>query len=77
MCVEGCGRLTVHDSLLEVAWFCMCKLGGSLAGKMNVVGWLVQVRVRWETEGFVLKLSGACHQHALHQVDTYVCLRMT
>jgi hypothetical protein len=30
--VEGCGRLSVHDGLLEVAWFCVCKLGGSLAG---------------------------------------------
>jgi hypothetical protein len=34
--------------------------------------WLVKVRVRWETEGFVWKLSDSCHQHALHQVDTYV-----
>jgi hypothetical protein len=30
--VEGCGRLGVHDGLLDVAWFCVCKLGGSLAG---------------------------------------------
>jgi hypothetical protein len=42
----------VHDGLLDVAWFCVRKLGGSLAG-MNV-GWVVvKVRVRWETEGFV------------------------
>jgi hypothetical protein len=31
--VEGCGRLSVHDGLLEdVAWFYVYKLGGSLAG---------------------------------------------
>jgi hypothetical protein len=47
--VEGCGRLivhdgyfegrgilNVHDGLLDFAWFCVCKLGGSLAGKMNI-----------------------------------------
>ncbi len=32
MDVEGCGRLSVHDGLLDVAWFCVCKLVGSLAG---------------------------------------------
>jgi hypothetical protein len=26
--------------------------------------WLVKVRVRWKTEGFVWKLSDSCHQHA-------------
>ena len=30
--LEGCGRLSVHDGLLDVAMFCVCKLGGSLAG---------------------------------------------
>ncbi len=37
MDVEGCGRLrlSVHDGLLDVAWFCVCKLVGSLGG-MNV-----------------------------------------
>ncbi len=34
-----------------------CKLGGGQ----------VQVRVRWEAEGFVWKLFDSCHQHALHQ----------
>ncbi len=29
---EGCGGLSVHDDLLDVAWFSVCKLGGSLAG---------------------------------------------
>jgi hypothetical protein len=29
-------RLRVHDCLLDVAWFCMRKLMGSLAGEMNV-----------------------------------------
>jgi hypothetical protein len=33
--VEGCGRLSVYDGLLEVAWFCVCKLVGSLAGEMK------------------------------------------
>ncbi len=32
MDVERCGRLSVHDGLLDVAWFCVCKLVGSLAG---------------------------------------------
>ena len=36
MNVEGCGRLSVYDGLLDVAWCCVCKLGGSLAGEMNV-----------------------------------------
>ncbi len=36
MGVEGCGRLSVHDDLLKVAWFCVCKLGGSFAGEMKV-----------------------------------------
>ncbi len=43
MDVEGCGRVHVHDGLLEVAWcFCVCKLGGSLAGdecKLGGGGW--------------------------------------
>ena len=38
--VEGCGRWSLHDGLLDVAWFCVCKLGGSLVGGMNV-GWVV------------------------------------
>ena len=29
-------RLGVHDGSLDVAWFCVCKLGGSLAGEANV-----------------------------------------
>ncbi len=40
MYVEGCERWSVHDGLLDVAWFCVCKLGGSLVGRMNV-GWVV------------------------------------
>ncbi len=36
MHVEGCGRFGVHDVFLDVALFCVCKLGGSLAGEMNV-----------------------------------------
>ncbi len=38
MDVEGCGRLSVHDGLLDVAWFCLCKLGGSLAGEECKLG---------------------------------------
>jgi hypothetical protein len=35
--VEGGGRLSVHEGLLDIAWcFGVCKLGGSLAGEMNV-----------------------------------------
>jgi hypothetical protein len=40
--VEGCGRLRIHDGLLDVAWFWMCKLDGSLAGdkcKLGDGGW--------------------------------------
>jgi hypothetical protein len=32
---------------------------------------LVQVGVRWETDGFVWKLSDSCRQNALYQVDTW------
>jgi hypothetical protein len=28
--------MSVHDGLFDVAWFCVCKLGGSSAGEMNV-----------------------------------------
>ncbi len=73
MNVEECGILSVHDGLLDVAWFCVFKLGGSLAGvNISFVGWLVKVRVRWETDGFVWKLSDSCQQHTLRQFDTYV-----
>jgi hypothetical protein len=34
--VKGCERFNVRDGLLDVAWFCACKLGGSLAGEMKV-----------------------------------------
>jgi hypothetical protein len=39
MYVEGCRRLSVHDGLSNITWFCVCKLGDSLAG-MNV-SWVV------------------------------------
>ena len=42
MDVEGWRRLSAHDSLSDVAWFCVCKLGGSLAGGMNV-SWVLMV----------------------------------
>jgi hypothetical protein len=39
--VEGCGRSRVHDGLLDVAWFCVYKLGDSLTGDESklVCGW--------------------------------------
>ncbi len=42
MRVEGGGRLSVHDGLLDVAWFCCVQLVGSLAGEMNV-SWMTVV----------------------------------
>ena len=42
MYVEGCGRLSVHDGLLDVAMFCVYKLGGSLAGD-EYISWVVVV----------------------------------
>jgi hypothetical protein len=53
--------------------FCWTLRGFVCASR--VVRWRgkwVQVRVRWETEGLVWKLSDSCHQHAWHQVDTCV-----
>ena len=44
---------------IDVAWFCVC---ASWAVQWR--WWLVKVRVRWETEGFVWKVSDSCHQHA-------------
>ncbi len=41
MDVEKCRRLSVHDGLLEVAWFCVCPLGrwrGVNVSWMVVVG---------------------------------------
>ncbi len=60
MGVDECGRLSVHDGLLDVAWFCVCKLGCSLAGS------------ECKLSGGLWKLSDSCQRHALHQVDTYV-----
>jgi len=42
---------------LDVAWFCMCKLGGSLAGEMNV-SWVVVVRCKCECVGRPKGLCG-------------------
>jgi hypothetical protein len=56
--VEGCGRLIVHDGLLDVAWVCVCKLGGSLVGgecKLGGGGWC---KCECECVG---KLSDSCH----------------
>ena len=57
--VEGCGRWSVHDVLLNVAWFCVCKLSGSLAGEMNV-SWVVVVRCKCECVGRQKGLCGSC-----------------
>ncbi len=38
MDAEGCGRLSVQDGLLDVAWFCVCKLGGFVCASW-VVRW--------------------------------------
>ncbi len=71
--VEGWGRLSVHDGLLDVAWFCVCKLSGSSAGdECKSGGTWVKVRVRWKTEGLVWKLSDSYDNHAMHEVNTYV-----
>ncbi len=29
--LKDAGRLSLHDGLLDIAWFCVCKLGGSMA----------------------------------------------
>ncbi len=34
--VEGCGRLSVQDGLLDGVLLCVCKLGSSLAVEVNV-----------------------------------------
>ncbi len=58
MGVEGCGRLSVHDGLLDLAWFCVCKLGCSLAGdkcKLSGGGWC-----KCECVGRQKGLCGSC-----------------
>ncbi len=45
-----------------------CNLGGGGWCKCKCVG---------RQKGFVWKYSESCHQQAWHQVETYVCLRMT
>ena len=69
MNVEGGGRLSVYDGLLDVAWcFGVYKLGGSFAREMNV-SWVVVVRCKSASalegrRGFVWKQSDSCNQHA-------------
>ncbi len=73
--VEGCGRLSAHDGqsgncvvlCVQVGWF----VGGGNECKFCEGGWC-KCECVGETEGFVRKLSESCHQHALHQVATYV-----
>ncbi len=62
--VEGYGRLSVHDGSLDVRGF-VCTRWVVRWRVMNVSRlWLVKVRVRWETGGFVWKLSDSSDQHA-------------
>jgi hypothetical protein len=73
-CSWWCDAKTVERLMLKDAgdwvydvFFCVCKLGGSFARDIFKLGygglWFVQVWVRWETEGFVWKLSDTCQQH--------------
>jgi hypothetical protein len=48
--------VSVHDGLLDVAWFCVCKLGGSLAEEMNVSF----VVVRWIKCECIGRQNGFC-----------------
>jgi hypothetical protein len=65
--VEGCGRLSVHDGSLDVVWFCVCKLGCSLAGEVNV-SYVVVVGASASALGdrrvCVEVVCLVCHQHA-------------
>ncbi len=60
MDVEGCGG--VHDGLLDVAWFCVCKLGSSLAGEVNV-SFVVAGWIKCECVGRQKGLCGSCLIH--------------
>jgi hypothetical protein len=57
--VEGCGRLSVHDGLLDVAWFCVCKLVGWFVGGGVNVSWVVVVRCKCECVGRPKDLCGS------------------
>ncbi len=67
----------MHDGLLDVEWFCVCMLGRSLAGEMNV-SWVVvgasasALGDRWVCVDFFLFVSPACITPS-----RYVCLRIT
>jgi hypothetical protein len=69
--VKGCGRFSVCDGLLD--------LRGVVRASWEARWWEMKesfVKVVGSsasaTEGLMWKLSDSCHQHALHQVDTYV-----
>ncbi len=54
---EECERLGVHDGLLDVAWFCVCKLGGLLAGdECKLGGGLCKCKCAGRQNG----LCGSC-----------------
>ncbi len=58
MDVEGFGRLSVHDGLLNFAWFCVCKLVSSLAeDECKFCG---GGRCKWDGVGRQNGLCGSC-----------------
>jgi hypothetical protein len=68
--VEGCGRLSVHDGLLDV----VCLVCASWLVRWRGVN-VVVVGASGSALGDRKGLCERClirHQHALHQVDTYV-----
>ncbi len=73
--VEGCGRLSVHNGSLDVAWFCVCKLGW-FVGRGVIVSFVVVIGASASALGYrrvcVEVVCFVCHQRAWHQVDTYV-----
>ena len=38
MDAEGCGRLSVHDGFLDVAWLCTCKCDSSAGDEYKLGG---------------------------------------
>jgi hypothetical protein len=81
--VEGGGRLNLHDGFLDVEWcFGVFKLGGSLAGEMNV---RCVVLVRCKNASALGDRRGLCGSSLMHVTSmddiksrqAYVCLRMT
>ncbi len=83
---HGCFRIVLNFLFYEIAYrmiystlrgFVCASWVACWRGKWVWFLWwrLVQVGVRWETDGFVWKLSDSYHQNALYQVDmwTWTC----